>query len=46
MSIVDELVYLPLDLFGFFGIDVVWFLVRKRCSRDEVDAVFDASKGR
>ena len=46
LTIVDELLYLPLDLLGFLGVDAVGSLVRKRCSRDEVNAVFDASKWR
>jgi hypothetical protein len=46
MAVVDELLYLPLDLLGFLGVDAVGSLVRKRCSGDEVDAVFDASKMR
>ena len=41
-AIVDELLYFPLDFLGSFGIDAVWCLVRKGCSGDEVDAVFDA----
>ena len=43
MAVVDELLYLPLDLLSFLGVDVVGSLVRKKCSRDEVDSVLDAS---
>ena len=43
MSMVYEMFYLPLYFFGFFGVDAIWSLVRKWCSRDEVDAVLDAS---
>ena len=43
MAVVDELLYLPLDLLGFLGIDAVGSLVRKGCSGDEVDSVLDAS---
>ena len=46
MAIVDELLYLLLDLLGFLGVDALGSLVRKRSSGDEVDAVFDASKRR
>ena len=43
MSMVYEMLYLPLYLFGFFGVDAVGIFVQKRCSGDEVDAVLDAS---
>ena len=43
MSMVYEMLYLPLYFFGFVGVDAVGSFVRKRCSRDEVDAVLDAS---
>ena len=43
MSMVYEMLYLPLNLFGFFGFDAVGSFVRKRCSGDEVDAVLNAS---
>ena len=43
MAIVDELLYLPLDLLSFLGVDAVGSLVRKRSSGDEVDSVLDAS---
>jgi hypothetical protein len=43
MAVVDELLYLPLDLLGFLRVDAVGRFVRKRCSGDEVDAMFDAS---
>ena len=43
MSMVYEMLYLPLYFFGFFGVDAIWGLVWKRCSGDEVDAVIDAS---
>ena len=43
MAIVDELLYLPLDLLGFLGVDAVGSLVWRRCSGDEVDSVLDAS---
>ena len=43
-AIVDELLYLPLDFLGFLRVDAVGCLVRKWCSDNEVDAVFDASK--
>ena len=39
MSMVYEMLYFPLYFFGFFGVDAVGSFVRKRCSRDEVDAV-------
>ena len=42
MTVVDELLDLPLDLLSFFGVDVVWDLVRKRCAGDEFDLVFNA----
>ena len=42
-AVVDELLNLPLDLLGFLGVDAVWSLVRKRCSGDELDSVFNAS---
>ena len=43
MAIVDELLYLPLDILCFLGVDALWRLVGKGCSGDEVDSVFDAS---
>ena len=43
MTIVDELLYLPLNLLYLVGVDAVGSFVRKRCSEDEVDAVLDAS---
>ena len=43
MTIVDELLYLSLNLLSFFGIDTVWGFVWKWRSGDEVDAVLDAS---
>ena len=43
MSMVYEMLYLPLYLFGFFGVDSVGSLVWKWCSGYEVDAVLDAS---
>ena len=43
MTVVDELLYLPLDLLSFLGVDAVWSLVRKGCSRDEVNSMLDAS---
>ena len=43
MSMIYEMLYLPLYLFGFFGVDAVWGLVWKGFSGDEVDAVLDAS---
>ena len=43
MAVVDELLYLPLDLLSFLGVDVVGSLVRKGGSVDEVDSVLDAS---
>ena len=43
MTVVDELLYFPLDLLSFLGVDAVGSLVRKGCSGDEVDSVFDAS---
>ena len=43
MSMVYEMIYLPLYFFGFFGVDAVGSFIRKRCSGDEVDAVLDAS---
>ena len=43
MSMIYEMLYLPLYFFGFFGVDAIWGLVWKRCSGDEVDAVLDAS---
>ena len=43
MSMVYEMLYLPLYFFGFFRVDAVWSLVRKGCSGDEVDAVLNAS---
>ena len=46
MSMVYEMLDLPLYFFGFFGVDAVWCLVRKGCAGDEVDAVFNASKRR
>ena len=42
MAVVDEMLYLPLDLLSFLGVDAVGSLVRKGCSGDEVDAVLDA----
>ena len=42
MAIVDELLYLPLDLLGFLGVDTLGSLVRKRCSGDEVDSLLNA----
>ena len=41
MSMVYEMLDLPLYLFRFFGVDAVWSLVRKRCAGDEVDPMFD-----
>ena len=43
MSMVYEMLYLPLYFFGFFRVDAVGSFVRKRCSGHEVDAVLDAS---
>ena len=43
MSVVDELLYLPLDLLSFFGVDTVGSLVLKRCARDEVDPMINAT---
>ena len=43
MSVVCEMLYLPLYFFGFFGVDAVRSFVRKRCSGDEDDAVLNAS---
>ena len=43
MAVVDELLYLPLDLLSFFGVDAVGSLVWKWRSGDEVNAVLDAS---
>ena len=43
MAIVDELLYLPLDLLSFFGVDVVWSFVWKGRSGDEVDSMLNAS---
>ena len=43
MSKVYEMLYLPLDFFGFFGVDVVGSLVWKWRSENEVDVVLDAS---
>ena len=43
MSMVYDMLYLPLYFFRFFRVDAVGSFVRKRCSRDEVDAVLDAS---
>ena len=42
MSMVYEMLYLPLYFFGFFGVDVLWSLVRKRCVGDESGPMFDA----
>ena len=43
MSMVYEMLYLPLKFFCFVGVDTVWCFVRKRCSGDEVDSVLNAS---
>ena len=43
MTVVDELLYLPLNLLGFFGVDTVWSFVWKWRSGDEVDSVLNAS---
>ena len=43
MSMVYEMLDLPLYFCGFFGFDTVWILVRKRCAGDEVDPVFDST---
>ena len=43
MSMVYEMLYLPLYFFCFVGVDTVWSFVRKRCSGDEVDSVLNAS---
>ena len=43
ISMVYEMLYLPLYFFGFFGVNAVGSFVRKRCSGDEADAVLDAS---
>ena len=43
MIMVYEMLYLPLNLFGFFRVDAVGSFVWKRCSGDEVDAVLNAS---
>ena len=43
MAVVDEMLYLPLDLLSFLGVDAVGGLVRKGSSGDEVDLVLDAS---
>ena len=43
MSMVYEMLYLPLYSFCFIGVDMVWSFVQKRCSGDEVDAVLNAS---
>ena len=43
MAIVDELLYLPLDLLSFLRVDAVGSLVRKRSSKDEVNSVLNAS---
>ena len=46
MTFVDELLYLPLYLLGFLGVDAVRSLVWKWCAGYEVDAVFDSAKWR
>ena len=46
MSMVYEMLNLPLYFLGFFGVDAVWSFVRKGCARDEVDLMFDATKWR
>ena len=46
MTMVYEMLYLPLYFFGLFGVDSVGGLVSKRCSGDEVDSVLNASKRR
>ena len=43
MSMVYEMLYLPLYFFCFVRIDTVWSFVRKRCSGDEVDSVLNTS---
>ena len=43
MSMVYEMLYLPLYFFGLFEVDAVGSFVRKRYSGDEVDAVLNAS---
>ena len=43
MAVVDELLYLSLDLLGFLGVDAVGSFVRKWCSGDEVDVVLNVS---
>ena len=43
MSMVYEMLYLPLYFFGFSEVDAIGSFVRKRCSGNEVDAVLDAS---
>ena len=43
MTMVYEMLYLPLNFFGFFGVDTVGSFVRKWRSGDEVDAVLNAS---
>ena len=43
MTVVDELLYLPLNLLSFFGVDMVWSFVWKRCSGNEVNSMLNAS---
>ena len=43
MSMVYEMLYLPLNFFGFFGVDAVGSFLWKWRSGDEVDAVLNAS---
>ena len=43
MSMVYEMLYLPLYFFGFFGVNAVGSLVWKWRSGDEVNSVLNAS---
>ena len=43
MSMIYEMLYLPLYFFGFFGVDAVWSFVGKRRSKDEINSVLNAS---
>ena len=43
MTMVYEMLYLPLNFFGFFGVDAVGRFVWKRRSGDEINSVLNAS---
>ena len=43
MSMVYEMLYLPLNFFGFFGVDAVGRFVWKRRSGDEINSVLNAT---